>query len=163
MKYFYDGQNQQTLFQEKHQGVFDLKESDILDVFSDIVCTSMFQSYRMELMKVLDDVDNPDFLLVYSTNSYELFGLSTLATESKEDSYSAEVPELIFTTDKNFDESKFIRMDVNEKNLEDAKLRLRNNSIFNEEDIYLIKQDCVEDGSKVSYVIVYIPDSCLKD
>ena len=160
MRYYYEGQDQAALFVEKRQGVFELKEEGILDVLTNIVCPRLKESYRVKLTKALKDVDNPDFFMVHSTNSYELFALSTLATESENESYSAEVPELLFTTDENFDSSKFIRMDVDENNLEEAKLRLEESNLFNKKDIYLIKQDCVEEGSKVSYIVVYIPDRC---
>lgn len=162
MRYYYNGEDQLVIFAEKHQGVFELKEESILDVLTDIVCPRLKDEYQVKLTKVLKDVDNPNSFLVYSTNSYELFALSTLATESKNESYSAEVPELLFTTDENFDSSKFIRMDVDENNLEEAKLRLEESNLFNKKEIYLIKQDCVEEGSKVSYIVVYIPDRCFR-
>ena len=114
----------------------------------------------MKLTRALKDVDNPNFFMVHSTRSYELFALSTLATESQSEAYSAEVPELLFTTDENFDSSKFIRMDVDESNIEEAKQRLEESNLFNKKEIYLIKQNCVEEGSKVSYIVVYIPDRC---
>lgn len=160
MEYIYDGQDQQIIFQENHQGVFELSEGNIIDVLSDIINPNLIPSCRTKLMEVLSDVDNPDVLLIHSNHSYELFILSTLATESGEDSYSAEVPELIYTTDENFDSSKFIKMDVNEDNIELAKSRLQESNIFNKDDIYIISQNCMEEGSELSYIIAYIPDKC---